>query len=105
MNYKEQLQKAKEMTLDIISLQVAMEVSCTFYEIELTDKEFELCCSIIENAYLKSEYSNVWNIAKALRDLIKNQVLDEEEKIYNSIEELIDNTSKWDLLEKASWYE
>ena len=105
MNYKEQLQKANEMGLDIISLQVANEVSCTFYEIELTDKEFELCCSTIENAYLKSEYLSVWNITKALRDLIKNQVLDEEEKIYNSIEELIDNTSKCNLIEKASWYE
>lgn len=105
MNYKEQYEKAKEMGLDIISLEVANEVSCTIYEIELTDKEFELCCSMVEDAYLKSDYLSIWTITKALRDLIKNQVLDEEEKIYNSIEELIDNTSRWDLIEKASWYE
>lgn len=98
MNYKEQLQKAREIGLDIISLSVANEVECIF-DIDITNEEFELCCGLVEQAYLKSEYVSIWACARALYDMIT----DEENKL--SIEELIDKTSRNDLLEKASWYE
>ena len=98
MYYKKQLEKAKKYDIDIISLDVANEVDCSF-NIELTDDEFELICGFVEECYLKSEYSNIWSLTKALYDLIT----DEENKL--SIEDLINKTSRYDLIEKASWYD
>lgn len=97
MYYREQLELAKKYEIDVISLDVANEVDCIF-DIEMTENEFELCCNFIEQCFLKSEYVSIWCIARALYDMIT----DEENEL--SIKELIDNTSKWDLIEKASWY-
>lgn len=107
MNYREQLEKAKEIGIDPISLNVANEVECTIVEFEMTPREYQLICSFVEQCYLTSEYSNIYNLVKAIRDLILKKVYNEEkeENIYSSIEELIDETSRWDLLEVASWYD
>jgi hypothetical protein len=107
MNYREQLEKAKEIGIDPISLQVANEVECVIVEFEMTPREYQLICSFVEQCYLKSEYSNIYNLVRAIRDLILKQVYNEEkeENIYSSIEELINETSRWDLLEVASWYD
>lgn len=107
MYYREQLEKSKQYGIDVISLDVANEVECIIFEFEMTEKEFEMICGFVEQCYLKSEYSNIPNLVKAIRDLILKQVYNEEkeENIYSSIEELINNTSKWDLLEIACWYD
>ena len=98
MYYREQLEKAKQNDIDVISLDVANEVECIF-DIEMTDEEFELCCGFVEQAYLKSEYISIWSLARALYDMIT----DEDNTL--NIEELIDKTSRYELIEKASWYE
>lgn len=98
MYYKEKLEKARKYDIDVISLDVANEVQCIF-DIEMTDDEFELCCGLVEQAYLKSDHISVWACARALYDMIT----DEDNEM--SIEELIDNTSTWDLVEKACWYD
>lgn len=107
MNYREQLKKAKEIGIDPISLTVANEVECTIYEFEITPREYQLICSFVEQCYLNSEYSSIYNLVKAIRDLILNQVYneDKEKNIYSSIEELINETSRSDLLLVASWYD
>lgn len=99
MYYKEQLEKAKKYGVDWLSINVANEVQSVF-DIELTEKDFERCCSLIEQAYLKSEYSNVLHLTKALYDMITDT--DNE---YKTINELMENITTWELIEKASWYD
>jgi hypothetical protein len=98
MSYKEQLEKARKNGIDVISLDVANEVECIF-DIEMTEREFEMCCSFIEQSYLKSDHISIWAIARALYDMIT----DEENQL--SIEKLIDETGTYDLIDKASWYD
>lgn len=102
MNYKEQLQKAKEMKLDIVSLSVAYEIKC-FFDFELSDYEFELCCSLVEQSYLKSEDLTILQLTRALYDMITKDVF--EEKTYNNIVELVMNTTRKTLIDNACWYE
>ena len=97
MNYKEQLQKARENKLDIISLSVANEVECIF-ENALNEEEFELACYLVERAYLKSEDITIWAIAKALYNILINK----ENTI--SFEEKMNELAISELLEKACWY-
>lgn len=102
MNYKEQLQKAEEMKLDIVSLSVAYEIKC-FFDFELGDYEFELCCTMVEESYLKSEDLTILQLTRALYDMITKDVF--EEKTYSSIVELIMNTPLRILIDNACWYE
>lgn len=99
MYYRRQLEKAKQYEIDVISLDVANEVECIF-DFEMDEREFEMCCSFVEQAYLKSDHISIWACTRALYDMIKD-----EDNEYNSIEELIDNTGVYDLMEKACWYE
>ena len=102
MNYKEQLEKAKEMGLDIISLEVANEIKC-FFDFKLSDYEFELCCSLVEQSYLKSEDLTILQLTRALYDIITKDVF--EEKTYSNIAELVMGTPLRILIDNACWYE
>ena len=101
--YKEQLEKAKKYDIDWVSLYVANEIEVYFEAvgINLNEEEFESVCSFIEDCYLSSEYSGVADCVKAMTDIIENE---REENKNISIDEIINKTSKWYLLDKASWY-
>lgn len=107
VNYKQTLETAKKYGIDPISLQVANEVECTIVEFEMSNEEFEMICGFVEQCYLESEYSSIWSITRALRDLILKDVFSEEEedKVFDSIENLIQNLDVYDLLEVASYYD
>lgn len=102
MNYKEQYEKAKEMGLNIISLEVANEIKC-FFDFELSDYEFESCCSLVEESYLKSEDLTILQFTRALYDMIIKYVF--EEKRYDNIIELVNNTTRKILIDNACYYE
>ena len=70
MFYKNQLKIARENKLDIISLEVASEVEAL--SIPFDEKDFEIACSIVENAYIKSEDLSVYQLANALSNLYDN---------------------------------
>ena len=103
MNYREQLQKAKEICISLIDLEIATEVESMKYDLlnkTMSDEEFELCCALIEEAYIKSEDITINQLARALSD-----ILEREENENKSIEEIVKNTSRWVLIEAACWYE
>ena len=91
--YKEQLERAKENNINIIALNVAYEVHCTFDWV--TDYEFEKICELIKTAYLKSEYAELWQLIRALYNICDN---DEE----NDILQVVANTSISSLIDEAS---
>lgn len=70
MFYKNQLKVARENKLDIISLEVASEVEAL--SIPFDEKDFEIACSIVENAYIKSDELSIYQIATALSNLYEN---------------------------------
>lgn len=104
MYYKEQLEKAQQYGINWLSLNVANEVEVYFEAVEiiLNEEEFENVCSFVEECYLSSEYSHIASCVKAMADIIEKE---KEENKNISIEEIIDETSRWDLLEKASYYD
>lgn len=107
MNYKEQLLKARELGFDPISLEVAFEVSCGFYDhifdIKITDNEFEMVCNLIEECYLKSENITIYQLVRALYGIVERYIYEND---YNgTLEEIVINTSRNTLIEEACWYE
>lgn len=100
MNYREQLQKAKEIGIDPISLEVASEVEYWFSGIELSENEFELICELIKDSYLKSPYAHIYNLAHALYIIICEYDLNEE-----SVEDIVKNTSINELIASGEEYE
>ena len=88
MNFREQLQLAKDNGLLVADLIVAEEVSAIFTE---EDKRFEEMCGKVKTAYLKSEGIEVWKLVKAL-----------EYKLENGLE--LNDIDKWDLILQASNY-
>lgn len=102
--YKEQLEKAKKYDIDWLSLSIANEVQDYFEveEITLNEEEFENVCHFIVKRYLNSEYSNISNYVKAMASIIERE---KEENANISIDEIIDKTSRWDLLYLARDYD
>ena len=100
MNYREQLQKANEMGLDVLELAIANEVNWWFDKVKLSSKEFEMACSLVIECYLKSDLLHYHAITHALYVIIDRYDLDT-----TSIEEIIKNTSREALIEEACWYE
>lgn len=100
MNYREQLQKAKEIGINPISLQVANEAEYWFSGIELSENDFELICELIEDSWLKSEYSHINNLTRALYNIICECDLTEV-----SIEDIVKNTSLVELIIMGEDYE
>ena len=88
MNFRETLEKAKELEISAIDLIVADEVNAIFDE---EDERFEEMCSLVKTAYLKSENIEVWQLVKALEYKL--------EKGYK-----IRAIDKWDLILQASNY-
>jgi hypothetical protein len=101
--YETQLILARQNKIDIVSLSVAYEVECTF-DINLSKEEFEMCCNLVEETYMKSENLTIWSIAIALCNLIHEKVL--ENKEYENIKDLIKNSGidRYTLMQKASYY-
>lgn len=68
LNYRQSLNKANEQNLNILMLEVADEVDCM--NIDFKEKDFEIACSLVEEAYLKSEDLSINQLARALAKLI-----------------------------------
>lgn len=68
LNYRQSLNKANEQNLNILMLAVAYEVDCM--DINFEKKDFEIACSLVEEAYLKSEDISINQLARALAMLI-----------------------------------
>lgn len=91
--YKEQLERAKSNNINVVDLMVAYNVKDTFDWV--TDYEFEKICELIKNAYLKSEYVELWQLIRALYIICDN---DEE----NDILQVVTNTSISSLIDEAA---
>ena len=92
MTYREMLNEfRKQEKLNLLTLMVADEVDYVVQNID-NDEDFNTICSIVENAYLKSDACSINQIALAVDILLNLEG--------NSIEEL-KQMSKWDILDKA----
>lgn len=92
MTYRETLELAKQHNIEPIALEVAYEFGCSVSATDLAMSEhaFELACSKIERAYLKSEYLSVSALTLALLDMLQEQT--------------IDQIDVYDLIDKACYY-
>ena len=100
VNYNEVLKTARKYGIDPIMLTVATEMEDVKYDLlnkTMNEKEFELCCSLVEDAYLKAENITINQLVKALSD-----ILEREEK---SIEEIVTSISLEFLIAEACWYD
>lgn len=68
MNYIQTLNKARELDLNIIMLEVANEVASL--DLYFSNDDFEEICTLVEEAYLKSEDLSINQLARALAKLI-----------------------------------
>ena len=96
MTFREQLSKVNELGISICDLVVANECDWVF-DFEYTEQEFEQLCEFAKHCYLKDSSGNITpnHIAYAINELVT-----EDGK---TIQEVL-NMSKWDMLEKASYY-
>jgi hypothetical protein len=94
MNYREQLNKIKELNLNMHELIVAYELDCVL-EVEYTENEFEELCAYATWIYLKSENLTAYAIVRAINDMI----------VYDgfTIAQVISKL-KWDFITIASQY-
>lgn len=88
-NYRQSLNKAIEQKINILMLEVADEVDCIFnMGKEFSNKDFEIACALVEEAYLKSEdlsinqitralYKLIWEDNKPLADITRRVLVDE----------------------------
>ena len=92
MNFRETLNKARELDIQVLTLEVAFEVSC---EIEdLNEEQFEKVCHLVERAYLKSDNIEVGAITQAIKEMLENGA---------KIDEICD-MGLYEIIDKASWY-
>jgi hypothetical protein len=111
MNYREQLQKARELGISVIDLEIATEVESMkddllYYDLlnkTMSEEEFELCCALIEEVYLKSEGITINQLVRALYGIVERYV--HENDYEGTLEEIIKNIGKTTLIEEACWYE
>lgn len=94
MTYREQLNKVKELKINICDLSVAYECDCVF-EFAHTEQQFEDLCEFACYIYLKSENLTPNNIAHCINDMI----------CYDgwTIEQVV-ALDKWEFINKASNY-
>lgn len=87
-NYRQSLDKAIEQKINILTLEIANEVNCIFNMEKFNDNDFEIACSLVETAYLKSEnlsinqitralYKLIWTDNKQLADITRRALIDE----------------------------
>ena len=92
MNFRETLEKARELNIQVLTLEVAFEVGC---EIEdLNEEQFEKVCHLVERAYLESENVSIWAITQTIKEMLENGT---------KIGEIYD-MDLYELIYKASWY-
>lgn len=71
LNYRQSLNKVIEQKINVLMLEVAEEVDCIFNtNKKLSNKDFEIACTLVHEAYLKSEELNINQISRALYKLI-----------------------------------
>lgn len=90
LSFKETLKLAYKFHINSFDLEVANEVSFQFnsYEIKLTNKQFEKICTMVKDAYLKSEDLTIEKLVEAYIILIKRN----EQKI---TKQMIINEACW----------
>ena len=72
MNFKEQLNKVRELKLSIVALEVANEVEAFDYEGTLSDEDFERVCSIVLDYYLDTDNISISDIVRFIFSLIED---------------------------------
>ena len=96
LNYKETLELAEKYHINALDLDIAVNVNEEFNDVN--NEEFEEICSLVENAYLKSDSIAVWEIVMALKEMAYEYEDENGEKLdYSSVD-------KYKLLEKASYF-
>ena len=90
LSFKETLKLASKFNINSFDLEIANEVAFQFnsYEIKLTNKQFEKVCTMVKDAYLKSEDLTIEKLVETYIILIKRG----EEKI-----------TKRMLIDEACW--
>jgi hypothetical protein len=92
MDFKEQLEKIKELGFNPLDIMIANELEqmLEVEELETTEDEFELACDLIKEAYLNSEEAPIiYNYIIALFDLLEEGNELEELWYYDIINKLI----------------
>lgn len=92
MTYREQLNKVRDLGLNICDLEIANELDAVL-DFEYTEDEFEGLCAFSVEIYLKAETMTTDAIAYCINDLV-----DEEGKTVKEILKM----DKWDFIDKAS---
>lgn len=90
LSFKETLKLASKFHINSFDLEIANEVSFQFNsnEIKLTNKQFEKACTMVKNAYLKSEDLTIEKLVEAYINLIKRN----EQKI---TKQMVINEACW----------
>ena len=94
MKFREQLNKANELGLSPIDLEIANECDCIF-DFEYTADEFEKLCLVALEAYLEFADICAWSLARAIADIINEG---------KAVAEVV-KMSKWDILHRAYMYD
>lgn len=97
LNYKQTLEKARELGINVLKLEVACEMENIFDE-TLCDEDFELCCNFVKQAYLKSEKVTIYNLCIALETFINDN-------IGKTIKTALEEMNHYDLIDEANYYE
>lgn len=92
MTYREQLNKVRDLGLNICDLEIANELDAVL-DFEYTEEEFESLCAFSVEIYLKAETMTTDAIAYCINDLVE-----EEGKTVKQILKM----DKWDFIDKAS---
>lgn len=92
MTYREQLNKIRDLGLNICDLEIANELDAVL-DFEYTEEEFESLCAFSVEIYLKAETMTTDAIAYCINDLVE-----EEGKTVKQILKM----DKWDFIDKAS---
>lgn len=91
LSFKETLKLASKFHINSFDLEIANEVAFQFnsYEIKLTNKQFEKVCTMVKDAYLKSEDLTIEKLVAAYIAILKR----DEKKI-----------TKRTIIDEACWY-
>ena len=73
MNFKQQLNKVRELKINILALEIANEVEAFDYNNILSDEDFERICSIVFDYYLDTENISISDIVRFIFSLIENE--------------------------------
>lgn len=92
MTYREQLNKVRDLGLNICDLEIANELDAVL-DFEYTEDEFESLCAFSVEIYLKAETMTTDAIAYCINDLVN-----EEGKTVKEILKM----DKWDFIDRAS---